>query len=102
MHIRLTLLHALTTTFGLFLTTAFAEEAPPRHLFVLSGQSNITPTLADSFENCVEQALGKERVIVTRTGRQKALHVRMGWALEDVINLTNKEGLPASAFRTDG
>ncbi len=34
--------------------------------------------------------------------RQKmAFHVRMGWAVSDVINLTNKEGLPASPFRTD-
>jgi hypothetical protein len=69
MHPRLTLLHALTATCGLFLTTAFADDAPPRHLFVLSGQSNMTQDLSDSFRNCVEQALGKERVIVTRTGR---------------------------------
>jgi len=42
------------------------------------------------------------KLIVEHPHGKKALHVRMGWALEDVINLTNKEGLPASAFRTDG
>jgi sialate O-acetylesterase len=41
------------------------------------------------------------RLIVEHPQGKKALHVRMGWTREDVINLTNKEGLPASPFRTD-
>lgn len=60
---------ALAATCGLLLSNAVAGEAPPRHLFILSGQSNMTPALADSFRNCVEQALGKDRVIVSTTGR---------------------------------
>jgi len=41
------------------------------------------------------------KLIVEHPHGKKALHVRMGWGREDVINLTNKEGLPASPFRTD-
>lgn len=41
------------------------------------------------------------KLIVEHPEGKKALHVRMGWTKEDVINLTNKEGLPASPFRTD-
>jgi len=38
------------------------------HLFILSGQSNMTGTLGDSFRNCVEQVLGKDKVLVVRVG----------------------------------
>lgn len=41
------------------------------------------------------------KLIVEHPEGKKALHVRMGWTRRDVINLTNKEGLPASPFRTD-
>ncbi len=40
-------------------------------------------------------------LVVNHPAGKKALHVRMGWVNEDVINLTNTEGLPASPFRTD-
>jgi sialate O-acetylesterase len=41
------------------------------------------------------------KLVVEHPAGKKALHVRMGWSPGDVINLTNKEGLPASPFRTD-
>ncbi|MES2982301.1 MAG: sialate O-acetylesterase [Verrucomicrobiota bacterium] len=45
-----------------------AEEVQGRHLFILSGQSNMTSTLSASFQRCVEQVYGKEKVWVTMTG----------------------------------
>lgn len=49
---------------------AQAEPAakPGRHVFVLSGQSNMTPTLSASFQKCVEQVYGKDKVLVSTTG----------------------------------
>ncbi len=44
-----------------------AQENGP-HLFILSGQSNMTGTLAVSFRESVEQAFGGDKVIVSRTG----------------------------------
>ncbi|MCH7224985.1 hypothetical protein MLD59_02495 [Verrucomicrobiaceae bacterium E54] len=43
-------------------------EVPGRHLFVLSGQSNMTQTLGHSFYECVGAVLGKDRVLIARTG----------------------------------
>lgn len=40
----------------------------PSHLFILSGQSNMTGTLRDSFRSCVEQTLGKDKIIVVHAG----------------------------------
>ncbi|MFK7852441.1 MAG: sialate O-acetylesterase [Akkermansiaceae bacterium] len=48
------------------LQPAFADDA--RHLFILSGQSNMTRTLSDSFKESVEQVFGKDKVIVVRFG----------------------------------
>jgi hypothetical protein len=45
-----------------------SAEKPGRHLFILSGQSNMTPTLSGSFQNCVQQVFGKDKVLVTMTG----------------------------------
>ncbi len=45
-----------------------AETEPAPHLFILSGQSNMTKELGEAFQNTVEQALGKERVVVTVSG----------------------------------
>lgn len=39
-----------------------------QHLFVLSGQSNMTPSLAAGFAQSAEKALGKDKVIVVRVG----------------------------------
>lgn len=39
-----------------------------QHLFVLSGQSNMTPSLAASFVQSVEKVFGKDKVIVVRVG----------------------------------
>jgi hypothetical protein len=43
-------------------------DAKALHLFILSGQSNMTPTLGYSFSECVQATLGKEQVVVVRTG----------------------------------
>ena len=45
---------------------AFADGG--QHLFVLSGQSNMTPTLSASFAQSVEKVFGKDKVIVVRVG----------------------------------
>jgi sialate O-acetylesterase len=41
------------------------------------------------------------KIIVTSPSVEKPTTVRYGWADFPVVNLTNKEGLPASPFRTD-
>ena len=43
-----------------------AEPAP--HLFILSGQSNMTTELGESFKKTVEQVFGKDRVVVVCKG----------------------------------
>ncbi len=45
---------------------AFADGG--QHLFVLSGQSNMTPSLSASFAQSVEKVFGKDKVIVVRVG----------------------------------
>lgn len=45
---------------------AFAEGG--QHLFILSGQSNMTPSLSSSFAQSVEKIFGKDKVIVVRVG----------------------------------
>lgn len=44
---------------------------------------------------------GKNRIVVSAPEVQKPIAVRYGWADCPVVNLWNKEGLPASPFRTD-
>jgi sialate O-acetylesterase len=41
------------------------------------------------------------KIIVSATGISKPVAVRMGWSKVPHINLFNKDGLPASPFRTD-
>jgi sialate O-acetylesterase len=41
------------------------------------------------------------KIIVSATGISKPVAVRMGWSNVPHINLFNKDGLPASPFRTD-
>lgn len=47
---------------------AGSPERQGRHLFILSGQSNMTSTLSGSFQTCVEKVFGKDKVLVTMTG----------------------------------
>jgi len=42
-----------------------------------------------------------KKVVVSSPSVTKPVSVRYGWADYPVVNLTNKEGLPASPFRTD-
>ncbi len=42
------------------------------------------------------------KVVVRGPGVEKPVAVRYGWADYPVVNLWNKDGLPASPFRTDG
>jgi len=42
-----------------------------------------------------------QQVIVHSDSVQKPVAVRYGWADFPVVNFWNKEGLPASPFRTD-
>ena len=43
--------------------------ASEKHLFVLSGQSNMREPLIASFKKCVEEAFGKDKVIVASVAR---------------------------------
>ncbi len=45
--------------------------------------------------------IDKDRVVVTSSAVPKPVAVRYGWANVPDVNLFNKEGLPASPFRTD-
>ena len=64
------------------------------HVFVNSKENKAfvgaTPTIVGS------------TLVVTHPKGEEALHVRMGWNKRAQPNLMNKEGLPASPFRTDG
>ena len=46
-------------------------------------------------------AIRGDRVIVSSPQVSHPVAVRYGWANYPVVNLGNKEGLPASPFRTD-
>ena len=62
--------HAIIILLGLA-STLTAQAAPDKdgpHLFILSGQSNMTGTLAKSFRESVEQVFGGDRVVVSHTG----------------------------------
>jgi sialate O-acetylesterase len=48
-----------------------------------------------------EAEIDKNKVIVRSPKVAKPVAVRYGWADFPVVNLFNKEGLPASPFRTD-
>lgn len=44
---------------------------------------------------------GRDTVVVSAPGVERPTAVRYGWANFPVVNLWNREGLPASPFRTD-
>jgi sialate O-acetylesterase len=48
-----------------------------------------------------EAKIEGDKVIVSASGVTKPVAVRYGWANYPVVNLENKEGIPASPFRTD-
>jgi sialate O-acetylesterase len=52
------------------------------------------------FVNADAQIL-EDKVVVTSAKVDKPVAVRFGWANYPVVNLWNKEGLPATPFRTD-
>ena len=52
------------------------------------------------FYNAQAKIVGKT-VIVTSPSVPHPVAVRYGWADYPIVNLFNKEGLPASPFRTD-
>jgi hypothetical protein len=59
--------YAITILLGLApALTAQAKDGP--HLFILSGQSNMTSILGRSFRESVEKVLGPDKVVVSRTG----------------------------------
>jgi sialate O-acetylesterase len=48
-----------------------------------------------------EAKIEGDTVVVSASGLAKPVAVRYGWANFPVVNLENKEGIPASPFRTD-
>ncbi len=56
----------LATLVTSLVNQVFAEGG--QHLFILSGQSNMTPSLSASFAQSVEKVFGKDKVIVVRVG----------------------------------
>src|SRR5262249_22702963 len=53
------------------------------------------------FVNALAEIQGDNTVVVWSPQVAKPVAVRYGWADCPVVNLYNKEGLPASPFRTD-
>jgi sialate O-acetylesterase len=53
-----------------------------------------------TFHNA-EAKIAGDTVVVSSSDVAKPVAVRFGWANYPVVNLWNKEGLPASPFRTD-
>jgi sialate O-acetylesterase len=53
-----------------------------------------------TFHNATAEIKG-DKVVVTCDQVEKPVAVRFGWANFPVVNLWNKDGLPASPFRTD-
>jgi sialate O-acetylesterase len=45
--------------------------------------------------------IGANKLVVSSEKVKDPVAVRYGWANNPVVNLYNKEGLPASPFRTD-
>ena len=43
----------------------------------------------------------KDTIVVSSSDVAEPKHVRYGWAWNPIVNLYNKEGLPALTFRTD-
>jgi sialate O-acetylesterase len=61
--------------------------------FTIAGEDKV-------FHNA-EAAIQGDTIVVSSTKVAKPVAVRFGWANYPVVNLWNKEGLPASPFRTD-
>lgn len=66
---------------------------PPLTGFTIAGPER-------QFVNADAKIVG-DRVVVTNPKVSKPVAVRYGWANCPVVNLWNKDGLPASPFRTD-
>ncbi len=71
------------------------KEGSPSGLtgFTVCGEDKV-------FHNAKAEIVG-DKVVVTCDAVAKPVAVRYGWANHPVCNLYNKEGLPASPFRTD-
>ena len=68
-------------------------EKPEKHLFILSGQSNMTGKLQQGFTKTVEQAFGQENITVVKSmksGRGIRFWVK-GYQYADGRNLTGKK-----------
>ena len=70
-----------------------ARDGKPLSFFTIAGEDKkFVPATA---------VIEGGKVVVTGEGVSKPVAVRMGWHEEAEPNLSNKEGLPASPFRTD-
>ena len=70
---------------------------------VVKGEKLLGFTIAGEdrkFVNAQAQIL-EDKIVVSSPNVAKPVAVRFGWANYPVVNLWNKEGLPASPFRTD-
>jgi len=62
--------------------------------FTIAGEDgNFVPALA---------TIEGSKIVVSAASVAKPFSVRYGWAKTPDVNLFNKEGLPATPFRTDG
>ena len=70
-----------------------ARDGKPLSFFTIAGEDKkFVPATA---------VIEGGKVVVSGEGVSKPVAVRMGWHEEAEPNLSNKEGLPASPFRTD-
>ena len=56
---------------------------------------------ADGTVSAAKATIEVDKVVVSSPSVQQPVAVRYGWANTPDVNLFNKEGLPATPFRTD-
>ncbi|MCA9246234.1 MAG: hypothetical protein KDA42_03935 [Planctomycetales bacterium] len=71
---------------------ATRDNQPPSHFEICGDDENYVPAVAK---------IEGETIVVTSDQVPEPVAVRFAWADDAEPNLMNKEGLPASAFRTD-
>lgn len=89
---------AIVLAFSAMFTAAAAGPETGKHLFILSGQSNMRSPLPESFKSAVEQVLGKDKVIMVVRAKpsQPIKQWYKNWTLSDNGAPANPDGKTAS------
>ncbi len=84
---------APTASLGRATTEFTAADGKPVKVDVIAG--------ADKVFQWAEATIEGDTIVVSHPEIREPKHVRYGWAWNPLVNLYNKEGLPAVTFRTD-